>query len=86
MEGKWVRRYRVTPPRARGQETGGLTGCGGEDGGSTGGSRGGLVPTAAGPGGVSVWVLEVDAAVPRCMCRVLGVCLWHLFCCSDKKT
>lgn len=48
---------------------------------NTGRSCGALVPATAGSGRVGVWVLEVDSPMSCCMCRVLGVCLWHLFCC-----
>lgn len=51
----------------------------------SGGSCRGLVPATAGSGRVGIWVLEVDSPMPRCMCRVLGVCFWHLFC-YVKKT
>lgn len=40
-----------------------------------------LVPSTAGSGRVGIWVLEVDSPMSGCMCRVLGVCFWHLFCC-----
>lgn len=49
------------------------------------GSWRGLVPTAAGSRGVGVGVLEVHSPMPGCVCRVLGVCFWHLFC-YIKKT
>lgn len=67
------------------KETGWLKGCGGVDGGILVGVCGGLVPTTAGSGRVGIWVLEVDSPVSCCMCRVLGVCFWHLFC-YIKKT
>lgn len=46
---------------------------------------GGLVPSTTGSGGVGVWVLEVNSPVPCCMCGVLGVCFWHLFCYGKKR-
>lgn len=45
----------------------------------------GLVPTTAGSGRVGIWVLEVDSPMSCCMCRVLSVCFWHLFCYITKK-
>lgn len=73
-------------PVGRWEETGWSTG--GVVGGGTlvwVGVGAGLVPPAAGSGGVGVRVLQVDAPMSRCVCRVLGVCFWHLFCCSKEK-
>lgn len=47
---------------------------------NTGGRCRCLVPTTAGHGRVGVWVLKVDSPMSCCMCWVLGVCFWHLFC------
>lgn len=52
---------------------------------NTGGRCSGLVPPTAGSGRVSIWVLEVDSPMSRCVCGVLGVCFWHLFCYIMKK-
>lgn len=37
-----------------------------------------LVSTA-GSGRMGIRVLEVDSPVSGCVCRILGVCFWHLF-------
>lgn len=84
MEGKGVNGYLVTPHQAHPcklVEGGGLWWCGLWD---TGERCGGLVPTTAGSGRVGIWVLEVDSTMSCCMCRVLGVCFWHLFCYIKK--
>ncbi len=47
---------------------------------NSGGGCAGLVPTTASSGRVGIWILEVDSPMSRCMCRVLGVCFWHLLC------
>lgn len=46
------------------------------------GGSGALVPTAAGSGGVGIWILEVHSPMSCCVCWVLRVCFWHLFCYS----